>query len=206
MTSSIKRESNFTSEIKRLREENARLKLQAEKAKNQLKEVAKNEQETQTTTSSLKRKASTDVHLSPPPTPEAVPKSNIPATKKQAMIVGTLAHPKKKRMVKQTKSAIDPNITLTPWSPIDNVKSQRDPSTISAAPTSVSTTTSTAPNITARFDTASPYTNNENNLLFFSPNTTAPYQYQDTTSFLPEMNPVLLAPYYIPSEADCKYK
>ncbi|KAI8079063.1 uncharacterized protein B0P05DRAFT_542201 [Gilbertella persicaria] len=134
VSSSLKRESNYTSEIQRLRAENEKLRKQAQASSAVLKKQISLDQDNEKTDAksetitlpakeeekaSLKRKASeADLQLSPPPTPEAMRGSN---NKKSPAPVIIATPQKKKKMVKQTKPLQSQLHTLKS-SPINEVE------------------------------------------------------------------------------------
>ncbi|KAI8082323.1 hypothetical protein BDF21DRAFT_417596 [Thamnidium elegans] len=213
VSSSLKRETTYMSEIQKLRLENEKLRKQAEASTTQLKkQIAEDEQEQSkpTTTSSLKRKASTDSQqLSPPPTPEQQQQQQQ----------------RKKRMVKQTKAQL---VKREPQ--VFNIPSTSTTTTIAAVttaavppltPTPTATTasslspwtplleeqnnnfntypTSSPPNY---FDVTTPYTSTSpNNDLLFLTSTPAIDMYNTNMSssggqYNNMMNPMLLSPYF----------
>ncbi|KAI8390194.1 hypothetical protein BD560DRAFT_380207 [Blakeslea trispora] len=231
VSSSLKRESSFASEIQRLRAENEKLRLQAQAQSSLLKKQVSEEEintcsetikvEANETTKSevkeatLKRKASEIDQLSPPPTPEAM------RADKQSPVTT----PQKKRMVKQTKplqSQLQPSSSVadtmmtanrmvtpmieSPWSPVDD--HFRQPSNAYSAVTNQSNSNY------INIDT-SPYAthiNSPNNDLLFMPTSQA---YESNTpaavpvrpqEYQTMMNSVLFAPYYLSSESpnNCK--
>ncbi|GAA5797654.1 hypothetical protein HPULCUR_003045 [Helicostylum pulchrum] len=220
VSSSLKRETTYMSEIQKLRLENEKLRKQAETSTTQLKkQIVEDEQEqSKPTTSSLKRKASTDSQqLSPPPTPEQQQQQQ---------------QQRKKRMVKQTKAQIvkrEPQAFNIPSTSSTTTTTAATIATVTTAaavqlstPTPTATTasslspwtplldeknnnfntypTSSPPNY---FDVTTPYTNTSpnNDLLFLTP-TPAIDMYNTNMSssggqYNNMMNPMLLSPYFV---------
>ncbi|CAO3649007.1 unnamed protein product [Mucor hiemalis] len=235
VSSSLKRENSFLTEIEKLRLENEKLRKQAQNSSQQLKKQVANdeakakedEEDDQTVVEvapkSNKRKADSQQQLSPPPTPEAL------RTKT------TQEPPKKKRMVKQTKSlqsqvhvikrertasaasndvsTSTPLVASSPWSPLLDETIALNTYPTSSPPnyyglhqnsnvnyTNATTATTTAP---------SPI---HNDLLFLTPTPIDMYtnmQHAQQQSFHNMINPMLLSPYFVPTNdnnsADGRY-
>ncbi|KAI8352841.1 hypothetical protein EDC96DRAFT_517657 [Choanephora cucurbitarum] len=195
VSASLKRESNFTAEIERLRAENEKLRSQAQ-AQSQLL----TQQEDETPKKEVKRKASEMDQLSPPPTPEAM-RSN---SHQKSPVILPQDNKKKKRMVKQTKPSqqtpTEPTMvtpmTESPWSPVDDHFRQ---------PASYAVTNQNSPSYTSPYTT---HLNSPNHDLLFMPTPsqydplpTRPQEYQTM------MNSMLFAPYCLSSEPSnqCKF-
>lgn len=249
VSSSLKRESNFLTEIQKLRLENEKLRKQAQNSSQHLKkQVAKDEAEAKEAeddeqtvvevvkNKSNKRKADSQQQLSPPPTPEALRTTSSTSTNTTTATAAATAQepPKKKRMVKQTKSL---------QSQVHIIKRERTVSSSNDVPTSTpfinsssattatTTTTTTSPwsplldeSITLNtYPTSSPpnyynmqqttnvnYTNAtatapspiHNDLLFLTPTPIDMYtnmQHTQQQPFHTMINPMLLSPYFVPS-------
>lgn len=265
VSSSLKRESNFLTEIQKLRLENEKLRKQAQNSSQHLKkQVAKDEAEAKedeedeqtvvevVKTKSNKRKADSQQQLSPPPTPEALrttsTTTNTTATS-SAPAAAAPEPPKKKRMVKQTKSlqsqvhvikrertvsssngvpistpvitsSSSTNATTTntsPWSPLldetialNTYPTSSPPNYYHMQQTSnnINYTNATS-TVTATTTTPSPI---HNDLLFLTPTPIDMYtnmQHTHQQPFHTMINPMLLSPYFVPSNdnntADVSY-
>lgn len=216
VSSSLKRESNYTSEIQKLREENERLKKQAlaasQKLKSQLSDsetTIKVEEDLQDTVTSdnntstikpVKRKAE-EIEPSPPPTPEK--KRGNKTKTKHAIVINAPNNTKKKRMVKQTKSA--PTVQEGTAAAFT---SSPPPPPVMIAPFMENHQTYPIQQNTY-FDISPPY--NPDLLQQFNNYPHEEQQQQQhriipgTTNFQPMMNPMLLAPYYDTNTNDCKF-
>jgi hypothetical protein len=208
VSSSLKRESNFTSEIQRLRLENEKLRKQAEASSRQLKKQSPQVEEDNETkveskepslcstavsenSSCLKRKASSQ--LSPPPTPDAM--------RAKKPMIATTQPLKKKKLVKQTKAFVTQPIQSLDISPL--LESSWSPA--NHTPPTYFDVTSASPTYTNTI--TSP-------LSLFANTTTGSDLYPQALSTQPQfqnmMHPMLFAPYYMPSEVvtaspdDCK--
>ncbi|KAI7887711.1 uncharacterized protein EV154DRAFT_426974 [Mucor mucedo] len=175
VSSSLKRESTFMTEIQKLRVENEKLRKQAEANSIQLKKQMEEDE----TNKNKKRKASVDIQnqqeISPPCTPE----------KKR----------KKMTMVKQTKSPLavkreESNIllsstttaTTSPWTPVLDTTLNSYPS--SSPPNYFDTTYTTSPT--------------SQNMLYMTPQHVDLYE-NNMSVYHNMMNPMLLSPYFVPT-------
>ncbi|KAG2198090.1 hypothetical protein INT47_011925, partial [Mucor saturninus] len=173
VSSSLKRESTFMTEIQKLRVENEKLRKQAEANSIQLKKQMEEDE-----SKNKKRKASVDIQnqqeISPPCTPE----------KKR----------KKMTMVKQTKSPLavkreESNIlssttttTTSPWTPVLDTTLNSYPS--SSPPNYFDTTYTTSPT--------------SQNMLYMTPQHVDLYE-NNMSVYHNMMNPMLLSPYFVPT-------
>ncbi|KAI8987188.1 hypothetical protein BDB01DRAFT_784950 [Pilobolus umbonatus] len=237
VSSSLKRENNFMTEIQKLRKENEELKEQAEAAQQKLNQHIqsgdKKENESpeilptnplpQTMTvsrtkSPLKRKSSDESQPSPPPTPKALKDIKTEFDSKK--------YSHKRRMVQQTKPSPSPrplpeisvtdSLSVIPstqveWSPLHTGICTPLSDTLSISPTITTTPTST---VSTCFEVPLDYSSTlmDSSYLFMDPTSSAIDVYSHDSmnmidvpsvpsSYDTMMNPMLLAPYYVPVDS-----
>ncbi|KAI8882046.1 hypothetical protein K501DRAFT_252185 [Backusella circina FSU 941] len=198
VTSSLKRESQYMSEIKILRQENEKLRRQAETSALQLKNQQRDDGVT------IKAQNDTKAQISPPPTPEIF-RMNDKKEYNHACLSVNKASQKpslvQKNPLKTELALIQPSppayqqLSPPSWYS-DNCQTVMNPDTL-------------IPKQEALYDT---YIPSNDDIMFMTPNSTTSDMYDSCDPFTMQtpmsgsyhnmMNPMLLAPYYIQQESN----
>ncbi|KAG1231322.1 hypothetical protein G6F67_005829 [Rhizopus microsporus] len=212
VSSSLKRESNYMSEIQRLRQENEKLRKQAQLAaanlkKHQQKQQQNEDKETSSSEDNMSsaptlcgKRKSADAQLSPPPTPKS-----LKETKKAIESDENNDRPQKKRMIiKQEKEENESLLSESATQIKDQVEKEVKPVINHVYP---NVTNSNYFDMTSFVSSPLP-SNHNNNLMYMN----TPMTMYDNTRLLPNVqtptsdscnsmiNPMLFAPYYIPTD------
>ncbi|ORE02374.1 hypothetical protein BCV72DRAFT_53509 [Rhizopus microsporus var. microsporus] len=212
VSSSLKRESNYMSEIQRLRQENEKLRKQAQLAaanlkkhqqkqqQNEDKETISSEDNMSSATTLCGKRKSADAQLSPPPTPKS-----LKETKKAIESDENNDRPQKKRMIiKQEKEENESLLNESATQIRSQAEKEVKPVINHAYP---NVTNSNYFDMTSFVSSPLPSNHNSNLMYMNTPMTMydntrllSNVQTPTSDSYNSMINPMLFAPYYIPTD------